>query len=378
MRKALFTGSFDPFTLVHLEIVYDALLEPYDAFIINVGKNAGKIPLFSVEERLKMIEETLREASWLSNQVVLMADSGLTVDIALKEKAFTLIRGIRKNSHDLSEETSLAKINADLGKIRGINLETTFIVKDSAISSSTVKGLCQHGEFIAVQKYVSPFVHQKLMEVYLKPYLQHFITFEREESRGAFYAKLVEAYKDRAYHNLSHIGYMLNMLHIYQRHTTGSSDLSNLDELVLAIFMHDYVYNPLAVDNEEKSAEALKQIEQSYFHSIANREKIENLILATKHDKPARNDEEALIADLDLSVLGTSSVPAWQWYCHSVRKEYATVSSEDYRTGRIAILEKFLQRPRIFQTEFFYDKFEEQARKNIQGEISRLKTAPVI
>ena len=125
-------------------------------------------------------------------------------DTALKEKVFSLVRGIRNNLSDLQEERALAEINAELGKIRGINLETAFIFKDSAISSSTVKSLCQLGEFIAVQGYVSSFVHQKLMEVYLKPYLQHFITFEREESRGAFYAKLVEAYKDRAYHNLSH------------------------------------------------------------------------------------------------------------------------------------------------------------------------------
>ena len=377
MRKALFTGSFDPFTLGHLEIVYDAL-QSYDTLIINVGKNAGKLPLFSVEERLKMIEETMREADWLNTQVVLMADSGLTVDIAMKEKAYTLIRGIREASNDLQEEKSLAKINADLGKIRGINLETSFIVKDSAISSSNVKALCQLGEFIAVQSYVSPFVHQKLMEVYLKPYLRYFPVLEREDSRGVFNAKLVEAYKDRAYHNLSHIGYMLNMLHIYQHYTTGSSDLSNLNELVLAIFMHDYVHVSLAVDNEEKSVEALKQIEQSYFHRIAYREKIENLILATKHDKPARNDEEALIADLDLSIFGTFSEAAWRWYNVNVRKEFPTICDDYYRAGRITTLESFLQRPRIFQTEFFYDKFEEQARKNLLSEINRLKTVPII
>lgn len=376
MRKAIFTGSFDPFTLGHLEIVMEAL-KSYDKIIINVGKNAGKLPLFSVEKRLKMIEETLCEYG-LINKAELMSDSGLTVDIAFKEKAYTLIRGIRKDSNDLQEEKSLAKINAGLAKIRGINLETAFIVKDSAISSSNVKALCQLGEFIAVQSCVSSFVHQKLMEVYLKPYLRYFPVFEREEKRGAFYANLVDVYNDRAYHNLSHIGYMLNMLHIYQRYVTGSSDLSGLSELVLAIFMHDYVHEPLAVDNEEKSAKALKQIEQSYFHSIANREKIENLILATKHDKLARNDDEALIADLDLSILGTFSVTAWQWYFQSIRKEYASVSSEDYQSGRIAILEKFLQRPRIFQTEFFYDKFEELARKNILSEINRLKLVPII
>ena len=376
MKKAIFTGSFDPFTLGHLGIVLDAL-QSYDKLIINLGKNSDKLPLFSAEERLKMIEETIREYG-LFSKVELMADNGLTVDIALKTKAFTLIRGIRKKSSDLHEELSLAKINADLAKIRGINLEVAFITKDSTISSSTVKGLCQLGEFIAVQDYVAPFVHQKLMEVYLKPYLRYFITFEREETRGAFYGDIINAYRPRAYHNLSHIAYMLNMLHIYQRYLSGNRDLSRLSELVLAIFMHDYVYDSLAPDNEEKSAKALKQIEQSYFHSLANREKIENLILATKHDKLARNDEEALIADLDLSILGTFSETTWQWYCHSIRKEYATVSSEDYRAGRIAILEKFLQRPRIFQTEFFYDKFERQARKNIQEEIARLKTVPII
>lgn len=376
MKKAIFTGSFDPFTLGHWEVVNEAL-QSYDKIIINVGKNSSKLPLFSVEERLKMIEETFSEFG-LRNKVELIADNGLTADIALKEKVFSLVRGIRNNLSDLQEERALAEINAELGKIRGINLETAFIFKDSAISSSTVKSLCQLGEFIAVQSTVSSFVHQKLMEVYLKPYLRYFPVLEREDSRGVFDAKLFEAYKDRAYHNLSHIGYMLNMLHIYQRHVTGSRDLSNLNELVLAIFMHDYVHDSLAVDNEEKSVEALKQLEQSYFYRISYREKIENLILATKHDKLAANEDEALIADLDLSIFGTFSEASWRWYNHNIRKEFSNVCDDYYRGGRIAILEKFLQRPRIFQTEFFYDKFEQRARKNIQDEITRLKTVPLL
>ena len=376
MKKAIFTGSFDPFTLGHWEVVNEAL-QSYDKIIINVGKNSGKLPLFSVEERLKMIEETFSEFG-LRNKVELIADNGLTADVALKEKVFSLVRGIRNNSSDLQEERTLAEINEQLGKIRGINLKTHFIVKDSVISSSGVHSLCQLGEFIAAQSNVSSFVHQKLMEIYLKPYLRYLSVFEREEKRGAFYAKLVEAYKDRAYHNLSHIGYMLNMLLIYRHYMTGSNDLSSLSELVLAIFMHDYVHDSLAVDNEEKSIEALQQFEQSYFHNIANREKIENLILATKHDKLAANEDEALIADLDLSILGTFSEASWRWYNHNIRKEFSNVCDDYYRGERIATLEKFLQWPRIFQTEFFYDKFEQRARKNIQDEITRLKTVPLL
>ncbi len=376
MGKAIFNGSFDPFTLGHLGIVFNAY-ENYDAFIINIGNNSEKVPLFTVDERLKMIEETLREYG-VFNRVELIANDGLTVDIALKEKAFVLIRGIHENSNDWQEEKTLADINELLGKVRGIDLKTDFIVKDSIISSSRVKKLCQLGEFIVAQSCVSSFVHQKLMEKFLQPYLRHSLVFEREDKRGVFYANIIEAYQNRAYHNLSHIGYMLNMLQIYQHYKTGKKDLTNLDSLIFAIFMHDYVYNALGVDNEEKSVEAFNKIEGAYFHSISNREKIVDLILATKHDKSARNEDEALIADLDLSILGTSSEALWRWYCHSIRKEYDSVPTEDYRSGRIAILEKFLQRTRIFQTEFFYDMQEKQARKNILSEIERLKTVPLL
>ena len=365
MTKAIFTGSFDPFTLGHLHIVQQALRQ-FDKIIINVGTNPQKKTLFSHVMRLEMVKQTLKTCD-LEDKVVLMRYNGLTADLALREKVYTLIRGIRAGTDDLENEKNLAETNRYLGQIRGINLQTEFIFVEDiflrTISSTAVKNLCQLHQFAAVMKYVSPFVHQKLAQKYLEP------IFKEAYFEGYLYLKLVKQYEARAYHNLSHIAYMLNMLQIYQE--AGDTDITNSDiiSLTQAIFLHDYIYNPLEKNNEERSIQAA--IDEDFVDSGCKR--FQDLILATKHTQPANSPMEALIADLDLSILGTFDDEIWVQYNHNIRKEYEMVPLKDYVKGRIEVLERFLNREQIFQTDSFYDMFEAQARRNIAKEIDFLK-----
>ena len=122
MKRAIFNGSFDPFTLGHLSIVRRAI-ESYDQLIINVGNNPEKKCLFNTNLRLEMIKQTLIEQG-IEKQVKLTAENILTADLALKENVSTLIRGIRLGTNDPEAEQNLATFNQYLGKIRGIDLQT--------------------------------------------------------------------------------------------------------------------------------------------------------------------------------------------------------------------------------------------------------------
>ena len=364
MEKAIYAGFFDPFTLGHLHIVQQAL-QKFDKLIINVGTNPQKKTLFSSGMRLEMVKQTLKACN-LEDKVELMCYKGMTADLALSEEVYTLIRGIRVGTDDIEKERNLAITNNYLGTIRGINLKTEFIYVEDAflrtVSSTAVKNLCQLRQFAAVMKYVSPYVHQKLALEYLEP------IFKDAYFEGRLYLKLAKQYDARAYHNLSHIAYMLNMLQIYLN--AGYTDIANCDinTLTQAVFLHDYIYNPLEKNNEEMSIQAA--IDEDFVNECDK--KFQDLVLATKHIKPANSELEALMADLDLSILGTFDDEIWKQYNHAIRQEYSMVPLKDYVKGRIEVLKNFLNKKRIFQTDFFYDMLEARARQNIAKEIEWL------
>ncbi len=375
MKRAIFSGSFDPFTLGHLSIVEKAL-QSFDELIINVGNNPEKKTLFDTNTRLEMIRQTLREYG-IEQRIKLIADNCLTADLALKENVNTLIRGIRLGTNDPEAEQNLATFNQYLGTIRGINLQTHFFKEEDSflrtISSTGVKNLCKLQQYIAVAKCVSPYVHKKLMVKYLESQFTRLAKYQHLMNITLTYKKLAKNYNARAYHNLSHISYMLNMLQIYMNCTEASWDTNKYSALILAIFAHDYICNPLAENNKEQSVKTILQEGQYDFAVPLNI--AQNLVLATKHDCPARNEEEALIADLDLSILGTYEEDTWQQYNQNIRKEYGSISEKDYLKERIKTLESFITRPQIFQTDFFHNMFEQQARKNLGQEITLLKSS---
>ncbi len=374
MKRAIFNGSFDPFTLGHLSIVRRAI-ESYDQLIINVGNNPEKKCLFNTNLRLEMIKQTLIEQG-IEKQVKLTAENILTADLALKENVSTLIRGIRLGTNDPEAEQNLATFNQYLGKIRGIDLQTHFFMEENSflrtISSTNVKNLCKLQQYIAVAKCVSPYVHKQLMVKYLEPYFVRLAKYQDLMPIKQEYKHLAQNYNTRAYHNLSHIGYMLNMLQIYLNYTQGNNDISKLSDLILAIFAHDYICNPLAQDNKEQSTKAILQ--EGQYNFTIQLPKVKKLVYATKHDHPAQSEEEALIADLDLSILGTFEEDVWQQYNKNIRKEYCNIPDEDYVKDRIKTLENFINRPQIFQTDFFRNMLEQQARKNLTQEIEKLKS----
>lgn len=169
----------------------------------------------------------------------------------------------------------------------------------------------------------------------------------------------------RHYHNLRHIYVMLAFIY-----SQSLPDPEN-HELQLATLFHDFVYDPKANDNEEKSAEvavkclAFLNIPQEVIDRVCE------LILATKTHIPNQNQLSALFIDADLAILGLGDGD-YSSFSDGIRKEYSFVSDEDYRIGRTKVLQSFLDRDHIYQTDSFRNRFEAQARINIGNELLSL------
>jgi predicted metal-dependent HD superfamily phosphohydrolase len=88
------------------------------------------------------------------------------------------------------------------------------------------------------------------------------------------------------------------------------------------------------------------------------------MILDTRHSAPASSPDGAFVADADLAILGTDD-QTFDRYNAAIRQEYHFVPEAPYRLARTAVLERFLARASIYQTEPFRQRYETAARRNI-------------
>lgn len=174
----------------------------------------------------------------------------------------------------------------------------------------------------------------------------------------------------RKYHNWTHIQALLTAL-------DGVRDVAEFahvrrDEVELAIFFHDAVYDPLATDNEARSADLF--VEAAGAKPLIGADgvrKVAAMIHATASHAPVADITTRLLLDLDLGILASQRA-AYDRYAANVRAEYSAVPDDKWRAGRPAVLQRFLQRERIFQTRHFKDLLEARARQNLAREIADL------
>ena len=136
MKKAIFPGTFDPFTLGHLDVLKRSILI-FDEIIIGIGKNSDKKSMFSVEDRISFIKNSIVE---LKN-VKVMSYKGLTIDFCKNVNANFIVRGVRNNG-DFEFEKAIARTNRLLSKIETVFLLTS--AETSFISSSIVRELIKN------------------------------------------------------------------------------------------------------------------------------------------------------------------------------------------------------------------------------------------
>ncbi len=137
MRRAIFPGSFDPLTLGHFDVIKRGITL-FDELIIGIGINAEKKYMFSIDERIRFIEEAFANEPKIKVQTY----TGLTVDFCKKVDADFILRGLR-NPGDFEFEKAIAHTNRKLTEI-----ETVFLLTSSGksyISSSIVRDVIRNG-----------------------------------------------------------------------------------------------------------------------------------------------------------------------------------------------------------------------------------------
>ena len=159
MRTAICSGSFDPITLGHLDIIRRSC-HMVDELIVGVLYNKAKMPLFSVEERVRMLEETTKD---LPN-VKVVPFEGLLVEFARKMEARMVVRGLRAVT-DFEYELQMAQTNHKLEPA----VETVFLttsLEHSYLSSTIVKEVAAFGGDIS--QFVPEAVETKVREKIIK------------------------------------------------------------------------------------------------------------------------------------------------------------------------------------------------------------------
>ena len=139
-RIAIFPGTFDPFTIGHMSLVERAL-NMLDEIVIAIGVNEAKSQYFSVDERVRMLEDLFRS----NPRVKVLSYNCLTVDLARQCHAGFILRGIR-SVHDFEYEKTIADVNR---KISGVETLVLFTEPEHThISSTIVRELLRYGRSV--------------------------------------------------------------------------------------------------------------------------------------------------------------------------------------------------------------------------------------
>ena len=159
MLRAIYPGSFDPVTLGHIDIIQRSC-KIVDELIVGVLSNKAKIPLFSVEERVKMLEEMTKNMPG----VKVVPFEGLLIDFAKEMSAGIVVRGLRAVT-DFEYELQMAQTNNKLSP----ELETVFLTTSleySYLSSTIVKEVAAFGGDIS--QFVPETIERRIQEKIMK------------------------------------------------------------------------------------------------------------------------------------------------------------------------------------------------------------------
>ncbi len=157
MKAGIYPGSFDPATFGHLDIIKRAAAL-MDNLIVGVLKNNGKTPLFSVDERVNMLRDAVKDIE----NVQVMSFSGLLVDFARQHGVNVIVRGLRAVT-DFEYELLMSQTN----RVMAPDIDTIFLTTSldyAYLSSSTVREIASYGGDIS--KFVPPGIEDIIRKKY--------------------------------------------------------------------------------------------------------------------------------------------------------------------------------------------------------------------
>jgi len=146
----------------------------------------------------------------------------------------------------------------------------------------------------------------------------------------------------------------------------------NLDAVEFAVWLHDCVYYPLRPDNEDRSADAAAMIAGLLGCAPAFAARVRECILVTRHSTPPGRGDTALVADLDLTILG-SPLAEYDSYRREIRAEFAFAEDALFVEGRAAFVRRMLDKPGVFATPHFKRLLQDAARDNLYRELDDLE-----
>lgn len=186
-------------------------------------------------------------------------------------------------------------------------------------------------------------------------------------AQEALHERLVACWSEphRHYHTLQHLRECLEQAalvrHLAQRPA----------EVELALWFHDAFYDPARDDNELQSAIWARDAILQAGLPADMAERLYELVTATRHEAPPLDADAQLLVDVDLSILGAEAA-RFDESDRQIRDEFAHIPDEAYRQGRRLVLESFLARPRLYNTDHFHAAREARARDNLQRSLARL------
>lgn len=181
---------------------------------------------------------------------------------------------------------------------------------------------------------------------------------------ASLFEALLAAYAEpqRHYHCLQHLEECLALFEQVR-------DLAeHPEEVEIALWFHDAVYDVRGTTNERQSADWAVRALLSCEASQPTQNRVEQLIMATRHDAAPVDGDERLLVDIDLSILGAAP-ERFAEYDRQIRAEYSWVPEPVYSMKRKEVLSSFLTRPSIYSTPYFRERLEAQARINLSAAI---------
>ncbi|MGB2926301.1 MAG: hypothetical protein WBB82_13450 [Limnothrix sp.] len=195
------------------------------------------------------------------------------------------------------------------------------------------------------------------------------------ENKKVFH-ELVTAYEEpcRYYHTLAHLENCL------VRFDEVKDLLQSPEEVELALWFHDVVYDPHSTTNESDSAVWLKHFLESGDRPLIQINRVYSHILATQYHYKVTDSDRQFMLDIDLAILG-STAAEFRKFELNIRREYAWVSQETYCRKRVEVLQSFFGyaervnswRSPIYQTDYFREHYEAQAEQNVAQAITSLQ-----
>ncbi|MFN3439228.1 MAG: hypothetical protein ACK41V_16130 [Acidovorax sp.] len=173
----------------------------------------------------------------------------------------------------------------------------------------------------------------------------------------------------RAYHDTTHLWACLRRWQMVQDQKPGALD--NPHAVALALWYHDAIYWPWSKHNEARSADWASRFLLSQGLSATLAQTVHQHILDTRHMPGPLAGDAQWVVDIDLAILSQSDA-VYRQFERNVRREYFFVRWPRYVAGRSAVLQGFLDRPRIYGTDLFYQRYEAQARANLRRALGAL------